>query len=190
MKELDARKLECPKPVLLTKEETEKGTEAIRVCVDNEVAAGNVTRFFESRGFEATRENAGADIYITGVKKAGAQNEKKPQQVGILFTAERIGAASDGLGEVLMKACLGTLAKSETPPAVIALMSGAVKLALPEESTSETLAELVARGTKLLICGTCTNHFGITEQIKIGAISNMFEITEAVFGTEKPVVLG
>ncbi|MFR5880996.1 MAG: hypothetical protein ACLUEQ_09425 [Cloacibacillus evryensis] len=45
-------------------------------------------------------------------------------------------------------------------------------------------------GTKILICGTCTKHFGITEAITIGTISNMFEISEAVFGTDKPIVLG
>ncbi|WP_302805173.1 sulfurtransferase TusA family protein [Cloacibacillus porcorum] len=55
MIEIDARKLECPKPVLLVKEEADKGTAQIRACVDNEVAAGNVTRFFESRGYSPSR---------------------------------------------------------------------------------------------------------------------------------------
>ena len=58
MVEIDARKLECPKPVLLTKAETDKGTEELRVQVDNEVAVGNVTRFLESAGYEAKREDA------------------------------------------------------------------------------------------------------------------------------------
>ena len=44
MVEIDARKLECPKPVLLTKAETDKGTEELRVQVDNEVAVGNLAR--------------------------------------------------------------------------------------------------------------------------------------------------
>jgi hypothetical protein len=34
------------------------------------------------------------------------------------------------------------------------------------------------------------DHFGITENIRVGVISNMFEITEAVFGTSKPIVIG
>lgn len=191
MIEIDARKLECPKPVLLVKEEADKGTEAIRACVDNEVAAGNVTRFFESRGYEASREDQAEGIYITGKKSGGpAAALKSEPRTAILFTSDKIGAPSDGLGEVLMKAYLGTLSKSATPPSVIALMNEGVKMGLPEASTFDTLRELETMGTKILICGTCTKHFGITEAITIGTISNMFEISEAVFGTDKPIVLG
>lgn len=191
MIEIDARKLECPKPVLLVKEEADKGTEAIRACVDNEVAAGNVTRFFESRGYEASREDRAEGIYITGKKSGGTATALKSEpRTAILFTSDKIGAPSDGLGEVLMKAYLGTLSKSATPPSVIALMNEGVKMGLPEASTFDTLRELETMGTKILICGTCTKHFGITEAITIGTISNMFEISEAVFGTDKPIVLG
>ena len=192
MIEIDARKLECPKPVLLVKEEADKGTAQIRACVDNEVAAGNVTRFFESRGYTASREDGAEGIYITGKKSGEAAAVQKNGEVStaILFTSDKIGAPSDGLGEVLMKAYIGTLTKTSTPPSAVALMNEGVKMALPEASTLDTLKELEAAGTKILICGTCTKHFGITDQITIGTISNMFEISEAVFGADKPVVLG
>lgn len=191
MTEIDARKLECPKPVLLTKEEADKGTAEICVCVDNEVAVGNVTRFFESRGYAAKREDKADGYYVTGVKTAGASEAHKAAgTTGILFTADKIGAESGGLGEVLMKSYIGTLVKAETPPAVIALMNEGVKMALPESSVCDSLKELAGKGTKILVCGTCTNHFGITEKVAVGVISNMFEITEAVFGTAKSIVLG
>lgn len=192
MIEIDARKLECPKPVLLVKEEADKGTAQIRACVDNEVAAGNVTRFFESRGYTASREDGAEGIYIPGKKSGEAAAVQKNGEVStaILFTSDKIGAPSDGLGEVLMKAYIGTLTKTSTPPSAVALMNEGVKMALPEASTLDTLKELEAAGTKILICGTCTKHFGITDQITIGTISNMFEISEAVFGADKPIVLG
>ena len=192
MTEIDARKLECPKPVLLVKEEADKGTAQIRACVDNEVAAGNVTRFFESRGYTASREDGAEGIYITGKKsgEAAAVQKNREGRTAILFTSDKIGAPSDGLGEVLMKAYLGTLIKASTPPEAVALMNEGVKMALPEASTLDTLKELESAGTKILICGTCTKHFGITDQITIGTISNMFEISEAVFGADKPIVLG
>ena len=192
MIEIDARKLECPKPVLLVKEEADKGTAQIRACVDNEVAAGNVTRFFESRGYTASREDGAEGIYITGQKRGEAAAVQKNGEVStaILFTSDKIGAPSDGLGEVLMKAYIGTLTKTSTPPSAVALMNEGVKMALPEASTLDTLKELESAGTKILICGTCTKHFGITDQITIGTISNMFEISEAVFGADKPIVLG
>lgn len=193
MVEIDARKLECPKPVLLTKAETDKGTGELRVCVDNEVAVGNVTRFLESAGYAAVREEApdSKSFFIIGKKTGKASDKKaKGRTTAILFASNRLGAESDGLGEVLIKAYLGTIAQSEEPPASIALMNEGVKLALPESSTFDTLKEIESRGTKLLICGTCTNHFGITDQIKIGVISNMFEIAGSLMNADKAIVHG
>ena len=109
--------------------------------------------------------------------------------MGVLFTSDKIGSVSDGLGEVLMKSFLGTLVKSEKAPSVVALMNEAVHMAAESSSFCDHLSELRDRGT-LTVCGTCTKHFGITENIRVGVISNMFEITEAVFGTSKPIVIG
>ncbi len=193
MVEIDARKLECPKPVLLTKAEVDKGTEDVRVRVDNEVAVGNVARFLESAGYEAKRGDAldGKSFYITGIKTGKTTgNSSGGKTPARLFASDKIGADSDGLGEVLIKAYLGTIAKSDTPPAAIALMNNGVKLAMPESSTFDTLKEIEARGTTLLICGTCTNHFGITDQIKIGVISNMFEIAGSLMNADKAIVHG
>lgn len=41
---VDARGLECPKPVIMTKEVVEKGCRELSVWIDNEIAAANVTR--------------------------------------------------------------------------------------------------------------------------------------------------
>ena len=123
MVEIDARKLECPKPVLLTKAETDKGTEELRVQVDNEVAVGNVTRFLESAGYEAKREDApdGKSFFITGRKTGeAAQKSADKKTTAILFASDTLGAESDGLGEVLIKAYLGTIAKADEPPATVA----------------------------------------------------------------------
>jgi len=53
MKEIDARGLACPAPVLQTKsaiEEVNPGL--IKVIVDNEASKQNICRFLESRNFE------------------------------------------------------------------------------------------------------------------------------------------
>ena len=190
MVELDARKLECPKPVLLVKDEADRGTENIRVCVDNEVAVANVTRFFESRGYKTRREDTAEGFYVAGVRNSASAAADSEIATAVLLTSDKLGAPSDGLGEVLMKAYLGTLIKASIPPSAVALMNEGVKLALSSSSACDSLKELEARGVKIFVCGTCTNHFGITDKIEAGVISNMFEITEAVFSAEKPIVLG
>lgn len=189
---VDARGLDCPKPVILTKERVEKGCRSFVVWVDNEVAASNVSRFLETKGFLVKKEYGDESILLEAKlesKKDGAST-KNNGSIGIMFTSDKIGAESGGLGEVLMKSCLGTLVQGEKAPSVIALMNNAVKMAVSGSSCQDYLCELRDRGTLILVCGTCTKHFGITEDVSVGVISNMFEITEAVFGTSKPVIIG
>jgi selenium metabolism protein YedF len=189
---VDARGLDCPKPVILTKETVEKGCRSFAVWIDNEVAAANVARFLENKGFMVKKEY-GEESIVLEAKIESKETQGTPQKkgsTGIMFTSDIIGAESGGLGEVLMKSCLGTLVQSEKAPSVIALMNSAVKMALSGSSCHDYLCELRDRGTLILVCGTCTKHFGITEAVSVGVISNMFEITEAVFGTTKPIVIG
>lgn len=61
---------------------------------------------------------------------------------------------------------------------------------IEESSVMDTLRKLEAKGTSVLVCGTCTKHFGITDMVRVGVISNMFEITEAVFSADKYIVIG
>ena len=85
--------------------------------VDNEVAVGNVTRFLESAGYEAKREDApdGKSFFITGRKTGeAAQKSADKKTTAILFASDTLGAESDGLGEVLIKAYLGTIAKARS----------------------------------------------------------------------------
>lgn len=188
---VDARGLDCPKPVILTKETVEKGCRSFVVWVDNEVAASNVERFLENKGFMVKKEYGEESIVLEAKieSKEGGSTAQKKGSTGIMFTSDIIGAESGGLGEVLMKSCLGTLVQAEGAPSVIALMNNAVKMAVSGSSCHDYLCELRDRGSLILVCGTCMKHFGITEDVSVGVISNMFEITEAVFGTTKPVVI-
>ena len=192
MEIVDARGMDCPKPVILTKESIEKGCRDFVVWVDNEVAASNVARFLENSGFSVKKEYGEESIVLEAKidPKNTSANPEKKKSWGILFTSDKIGAASEGLGEVLMKSFLGTLVQGEKPPTVVALMNDAVRMAAEGSSFCDHLSELRDRGTLILVCGTCTKHFGTTEDIRVGVISNMFEITEAVFGTSKPTVIG
>ena len=53
MKQIDARELACPAPVLQTKNAIEEEKlNSIEVLVDNEAGRQNVSRFLESQGFE------------------------------------------------------------------------------------------------------------------------------------------
>lgn len=205
MKELDARGQLCPKPVMMARELVLAGEREFVVLVDNDVAVSNVSRFLENEAYSVSRSGQGSDFKIqavraeTGTADAGASPSFSAERKGelpaagdrsFMILSEYIGDESNGLGEVLMKSFLGTLASGGALPVSLALMNSGVKLALAESSCSDVLKDLASSGVKILVCGTCTKHYGITERIVVGQISNMFEITESVFSASKPIVMG
>ena len=181
----------CPEPVIMTRAAVEKGATELEVLVDNAVAVSNVTRFLEGQGFRVQHQENGGEFKLTARREGAAVSAgsaPRPQgkaRLAVLVAGKTLGREDKELGEVLIKGFLGTLSKLETPPAVLALMNEGVKLALPDASTCDHLKDLEGTGTKILVCGTCTNHFGVTERVGVGTVSNMFEILEAVTGADK-----
>ena len=181
----------CPEPVIMTRAAVEKGAVELEVLVDNTVAVSNVTRFLEGQGFRVQHQENGSEFKLTARREGSAVSADpapRPQgkaRLAVLVAGKTLGREDKELGEVLIKGFLGTLSKLETPPAVLALMNEGVKLALPDASTCDHLKDLEGTGTKILVCGTCTTHFGITERVGVGTVSNMFEILEAVTGADK-----
>lgn len=196
MNTIDARGLACPQPVMMTKAEVDRGAIQIAVLVDNAVAVANVTRFLESAGFEVDGTEGDGSEYCVVARRVGepvatpapvtAAASNAGGSRAFLITSDTIGAESDGLGSLLMSAWLGTIKSSTPRPETIALMNRGVRLALPG-GAADTLRELADAGVRVLVCGTCTKHFGITDDIAVGTVSNMFEITEAVYGADKPI---
>lgn len=65
---VDARGLSCPEPVILAKNEADKGTKNFTVIVDIEVAKENVTRMLENAGYKVVTKENGGDFELTATK--------------------------------------------------------------------------------------------------------------------------
>lgn len=197
MKKIDARKKPCPKPVLMARDALEKEGLPLEILVDSGIPMLNVKRFLESRNLSVSVLEYGdtATLVCSSGEEPLAKPDKSskepdPEDVAIVICSPVLGQSDDSLGEVLIKGFLGTLAEREAPPAAMVLMNEGVKLAVQDSSASDSLRELEKKGCRILVCGTCTHHFGITELISVGTISNMFEITELMMQHKKTIVLG
>lgn len=191
MVKVDAMGKLCPEPVIMTKSEIEKGASEIEVLVDNDIAASNVTRLLEGKGFSVELSRSGNERRLTAKKTASGTSpvsSKRDELLAILVAHDILGGNDKELGEVLMKAFLGCISKLSRRPAVMAFMNEGVKLVLPESSACDYIKELEKAGTKILVCGTCTTHFNITDKIAVGTISNMFEIMEMVTGADNTLI--
>ena len=69
-------------------------------------------------------------------------------------------------------------------------MNAGVKLVAPgEEQVIEAVKKLEEQGTEVLVCGTCLNYYGITDQLAAGEVSNMYDILERMREASKTITL-
>ena len=130
MKEVDARGLPCPRPVIETKKALEEIKEgSITVIVDRPEASDNVQRFAKSQGCKVKISQKEGIFRIAISKAKPTQVEAKRDNVVILITGDQFGTGDEKPCRVLMKAFLDTLCDYEPKPDKIILMNSAVKLA-------------------------------------------------------------
>jgi selenium metabolism protein YedF len=197
-KKVDCRGLACPQPVLETKKALEApGTQEIFVLVDNPSSKENVKRFAESQGHQVmiSEEKGVFELKIKkekGIGKADpvggkAENIQCPasSDIVVFIDTDSLGRGSEELGRILMRSFLQTLEQSEIHPQKILLMNSGVKLACEGSEVLEDLQEFATKGVEVLSCGTCLDYFGIKKNLKIGKVSNMYEILHSLAGAGK-----
>lgn len=200
---IDARGLPCPQPVLKTKEAVEqfKG-ESLIIMVNSKESSNNVERFLAHSGvpIEKVEEKAGEFLIHTGQIVGGVQTasvaettvcETAPVGTGtaIFINKDRIGHGSDELGANLMKAFVATIKDLSVQPKTICFMNSGVKLTVRGAETLPYLQELEKKGIELLVCGTCLGYFNLKEQLGVGRISNMYDISETLLKSSKVITL-
>ncbi len=187
MKLVNAMGKPCPMPVILAKQALDEGETVLTVLVDNPIAVENLTRLAMGRGLSATptETEGGFSVVIAGVGTAPACS---PAGCGtaVLISRETLGQGNDALGRTLMKMFLYTLSQEEVPPSVLLFLNGGVLLpTLGEEQVIEGLTALQDKGCEILVCGTCLNYFGLTEKLRVGTVSNMYDIVQALQSATK-----
>jgi selenium metabolism protein YedF len=198
MEKLDCKGLACPQPVLRTKgliESHPEGTE-FAVTLDNAASAQNVVRFFESRGFTATRAEKDGEFIIHGTRSDrrvsrpfSAQSETSGQKTLIFITSDRLGSGDDVLGGGLMFNFISTLNEMGDTLWRIVFVNSGVKLAIEGAKTLPALQHLEAQGVSILVCGTCLNHFNLLEQKQVGETTNMLDVVTSLHLADKVITV-
>jgi selenium metabolism protein YedF len=199
MKEIDARGLACPAPVLQTKAALqEERVEQIKVVVDNAPSQQNVQRFLESQGFTTTLEQSGEDYLVIGSGDPQTAPRSAPvtpqpsdarQKIMVMCATDRMGYGDDDLGRKLMVNYIRTLAEMGPELWRLVFVNNGVKLTI---DGSEVLADLQAyaqKGLKILVCGTCLDHFDLVEKKQVGETTNMLDIVTATQLADKVINL-
>jgi len=194
--QIDAKGKACPQPVILAKRELDGGCSDLTVLVDNHAAVENLTRLGGSMGMQTASGDAEGGFYVrfTGVPVPGAAPVIACTPSGngyaVFVGKDVVGAGDPTLGFNLMKMAIYTLAQSDDTPAYVLFMNDGVKLPAGEEpQVIENIQTLVDKGAIVLVCGTCLNYYGLTERLKIGTVSNMYDILGAMQRANKVITL-
>ena len=68
MKQIDARGMSCPQPVLMAKKAIDGGCGKIEVIIDNNTAKNNVERFLKNSGYKINSIEKDGEYVVEGTK--------------------------------------------------------------------------------------------------------------------------
>jgi selenium metabolism protein YedF len=179
----------CPQPVLTAKKALEEmGQEEFILIVDNPAARDNVERFAQSQGAIVRVEQRRNDFYLHIHKKSScelARSDQEPEKVVIYVNSNLLGVGEEPLGAILMRSFLKTLLDLKLVPSKLIFINSGVRLTTEGSEVLETLNTLSGRGAAILSCGTCLDFYGLKEKLKVGIVSNMYDIAQSLLEADR-----
>jgi len=163
----------------------------IIVIVDNSVSCNNVERFVRSQGCSVEIKEKGEDFYLHIQKLSekdrgeAVRSEEKIRDVVIYINSQFLGIGDEALGAILMRSFLKTLLDIEIIPSRLILVNSGVRLSSEGSEVLETLRTLSEKGIEILSCGTCLDFYGLKEKLKVGRISNMYDIAQSLLEADR-----
>lgn len=106
------------------------------------------------------------------------QSDARRRGLVAVISSSGMGQGDDELGKILMKAFLYALSQQEELPETILFYNSGVFLTCEDSPAIEDLKSMEAQGVAILSCGTCLNHYQLTECLKVGGVTNMYDIVE------------
>lgn len=189
MKRIDCRNLECPRPVIETKNALESLAqgENLEILLNSKASFENVPRFLTSQGQKFDAKELENGEYIVTLTKNGEVNTAKfdaslyactpsyPRQKVVYLNEEHAGSGAVGLN--LLSKFIGALMQLETKPYAVICVNEAVKMTTDRGHPSFTpLKELERAGVKILSCGSCLEAYKLVDKLAIGEMTNAYEV--------------
>ena len=190
----------CPTPVVKTLNAIRelKSADVVETLVDNEIAVQNLTRMANQKGYAVKSEKlADKEFKVTITvgepvqdQSAAAEdvvcvlpsNHKK--NTVVVISSKAMGHGGDELGTALMKGFIYALSQQEQLPSTILFYNGGASIPCQGSVSLEDLKSMEAQGVEILTCGTCLNFYGLTDQLAVGQVTNMYTIVEKMTGAD------
>ena len=194
----------CPIPVVKTKNAIKElgGSGVVETLVDNEIAVQNLTKMANQKGYKVSFKKLSDRQYQVTMEigENAADKQTAPTEAEsetcisdarentvVVISSATMGEGDPELGRLLMKGYIYALTQLDTLPKTLLFYNGGAALTCEGSASLEDLKSLEAQGVQILTCGTCLNHYGLTDSLKVGEVTNMYVIAETMAGAAKIV---
>ena len=179
---VDARGKQCPIPVVETKKMLAQMAESdiVETLVDNAIAVQNLEKMAKQKQLECSWEQQDEHTYRVFIKAEGAVDEageetaecipcqpvsEKTGNTIVVLSSDCMGEGDEVLGRALMKGFIYALTSQEELPDTVIMYNRGARLPVEGSESLEDLKLLESQGVEILTCGTCLNHYGLTEKL-------------------------
>ena len=195
MVKVDALGMACPKPVIETKKAIASLTkpDVIEVWVDNPTAVENVKGLAEDNGYKASSDKVADKQYkvtinvdvIKAINSTASStcscgcNDNTcscDDNIVIAIGSNQMGNGEEQLGKNLLKAFIYAVTQSDKKPKAMLFYNSGAYTTCEGSLSLEDLENLKNQGVKILTCGTCLDFYGIKDKLKVGEVTNMYDI--------------
>ena len=97
----------------------------------------------------------------------------------LLISRNGMGEADPELQTKLIQTYFELIKDADTLPAVICFYTEGVHLVVSGSPVVESLKSLESKNVRLIICNTCLNFYGLSDQVEVGIKGGMTDIIEA-----------
>lgn len=135
-----------------------------------------------SDGIEAEQEKGmGLQEDVQGVT---CHPDARTRQI-VVIASGTMGGGNDSLGTVLMKGFFYALSQMDSLPEKILFYNGGVKWTAEDSEVLDDLKSMEAQGVEILSCGTCLDYYRCADKLRVGEVTNMYSIVEAMMEADK-----
>lgn len=193
MRIIDTKGQLCPAPLILTKramKETPAGG-SFKVETDSKVSLDNISRFLKDNQIEFSLEESDGIWTLTIIPGKSDFSKVRPEDYCrpevphftkgnfvIAFASDRMGEGDPDLGKLLISNFIKAIKDLDALPSKMVFYNRGVMIGTIDSPLYDHLKDLESMGVDLLFCSTCAGHYSLTEKIRIGSLSNIFEITQ------------
>ena len=184
----------CPIPVVKAKKAIDALTESaiVEISVDNEIAVQNVTKMVNQKNLESICEKISDNHFVIKVQCGEVIESEvteevklsvaKEEKMVVVLSSDKMGEGDEELGKVLIKGFIYAITQLDKYPKAVLLYNSGVKLSSEGSDSIEDLKLLEENGVEILSCGTCLNFYNLQDKLKVGQVTNMYSIVEALAG--------